>query len=209
MKSIKFTNLMVLGLVVAMAACGCKKNPVGVTRLPGSTAGKPTDTTRANPVDTSVRGNSLPTDGSTVGSKPVDTTYGIAPNAAGSHEGWIEDVAALKADTVYFDFDSAVVKSSEKSKVSAVADYLKAHPSAAVRVEGNCDARGTEEYNRALGERRALAVREELVGLGIAPSAVDTISYGKDRPADPGNDETAWKANRRDDFVVLTPPVKP
>jgi outer membrane protein OmpA-like peptidoglycan-associated protein len=144
---------MVLGLVVAMAACGCKKNPVGVTRLPGSTAGKPTDTTRANPVDTSVRGNSLPTDGSTVGSKPVDTTYGIAPNAAGSHEGWIEDVAALKADTVYFDFDSAVVKSSEKSKVSAVADYLKAHPSAAVRVEGNCDARGTEEYNRALGER--------------------------------------------------------
>ena len=209
MKSIKFTNLMVLGLVVTMAACGCKKNPTGVTPLPGARTKAPGDSGRAPFNANAGQGNTFPGENPNVTSKPVETTYGIPPNEATNHMGWIEDVAALKADTVYFDFDSAVVKASEKSKVSAVADYLKAHPSAAVRVEGNCDARGTEEYNRALGERRALAVREELVGLGIAPSAVDTISYGKDRPADPGNDETAWKANRRDDFVVLTPPVKP
>ena len=90
--------------------------------------------------------------------------------------------------------------------MAAVADYLKANSGKAVRVEGNCDERGTEEYNRSLGERRALAVREELIRLGIDPTRVDTISYGKDRPAAPGHDESAWKQNRRDDFIILSPP---
>ncbi len=123
------------------------------------------------------------------------------------HEGWLEDAQALKAETVYFDFDSSVIKASEKPKVSAVADYLKANSAKAVRIEGNCDERGTEEYNRALGERRALAVREELIRLGIDPTRADTISYGKDRPVDPGHDESAWRKNRRDDFIVLSPPA--
>ena len=123
-----------------------------------------------------------------------------------SHQGWIEDPQALKTDTVYFDFDSSVLKTAEKPKVAAVADYLKANSAAAVKVEGNCDERGTEEYNRSLGERRALAVREELIRLGVDPTRIDTISYGKDKPAATGSDEAAWKQNRRDDFVVLTPP---
>ena len=76
----------------------------------------------------------------------------------------------------------------------------------AVRVEGNCDERGTEEYNRALGERRALALREELVRLGVDPSRVDTVSYGEDKPVDPGHDESAWRKNRRGDFILLSPP---
>ncbi len=127
-------------------------------------------------------------------------------NPADKHFGWKEDAQALKSDNVFFDFDSSVVKASEKPKVSTVADYLKANSAAAVRVEGNCDERGTEEYNRSLGERRALAVREMLIGLGIDMTRVDTTSYGKDKPADPGHDESAWKQNRRDDFIVLTPP---
>jgi peptidoglycan-associated lipoprotein len=85
---------------------------------------------------------------------------------------------------------------------------MKANQAKAVLVEGNCDERGTEEYNRSLGERRALAVREELIRLGIPPTDVDTISYGKDRPAEQGHDEAAWKKNRRDDFIVLTAPGK-
>ena len=124
----------------------------------------------------------------------------------GSHQGWHEDAQALKSETVLFDFDSSVIKSSEKPKVAAVADYLKSNSAAAVRVEGNCDERGTEEYNRSLGERRALAVREELARLGIDATRVDTISYGKDKPAVQGHDESAWRQNRRDDFIVLTPP---
>jgi len=112
----------------------------------------------------------------------------------------------LKADTVHFDYDSSVVKAGEKPKVEAVADYLKGNRSSAVKIEGHCDERGTEEYNRALGERRALALREELARLGIDPGRVDTISYGKDRPVDTGRDESAHRKNRRGEFVVLTPP---
>jgi peptidoglycan-associated lipoprotein len=125
------------------------------------------------------------------------------------HPGWPQDRTILKADTVYFDFDSSVIKASEKSKVAAVADYLKANGTHAVLVEGNCDERGTEEYNRSLGDRRALAVREELISLGIDKDRVDTKTWGKDNPDNaPGHDEAAWKQNRRDDFVVLTPPAK-
>jgi peptidoglycan-associated lipoprotein len=73
-------------------------------------------------------------------------------------------------------------------------------------VEGNCDERGTEEYNRSLGERRALALRESLISLGIEATRVDTISYGEDKPVATGHDEAAWKQNRRGDFIQLTPP---
>ena len=98
------------------------------------------------------------------------------------------------------------MKSGEKSKIQAVASYLQANPRNAVQVEGHCDERGTEEYNRALGERRALALREELVMLGVSPVRVDTVSYGEDRPADPGHTKEAWEKNRRGAFVLLTPP---
>jgi peptidoglycan-associated lipoprotein len=197
MKLNKFTNLLVVGLVLCMAASGCRKKPVNVTELPGSRAGNPSD---------------MPPGGALPPSQPLTSesnpfgTGGTPANSADLHAGWLEDAQTLKPDTVLFDFDSSVIKASEKPKVSAVADYLKGHPGKAVRVEGNCDERGTEEYNRSLGERRALAVREELISLGIDPTRVDTISYGKDRPVDPGHDEAAWKQNRRDDFIVLTKP---
>ncbi len=112
----------------------------------------------------------------------------------------------FEADTVYFDFDSSTIKNSEMPKIERVADYFKSNPSHAVKVEGHCDERGTEEYNRSLGERRALAIREHLVRAGIAPNRIETISYGEDRPADPEHNEAAWKKNRRGVFVLLTPP---
>jgi peptidoglycan-associated lipoprotein len=198
MKLNKVINLLVVGSVLTFAASGCKKHPVGVTQLPGAYAEKPTDMGPGGAIQ--------PSSPITPEIGPSSGMSGIPANPAGSHEGWIPDPEALKAETVYFDYDSSVIKSSEQPKVAAVADYLKANPSKAVRVEGNCDERGTEEYNRALGERRALAVREALVGLGIDPTRVDTISYGEDRPVDPGHNEAAWKKNRRDDFVVLSPP---
>jgi peptidoglycan-associated lipoprotein len=197
MKVNKFTNLLVVGLIMCVAATGCKKKPVGVTELPGQRAGKPPEMPAGNAIKGGEAAAATPA---------VDTTGGTPSNPANLHEGWLEDAQALKAETVYFDFDSSVIKASEKPKAAAVADYLKANKGKAVRVEGNCDERGTEEYNRALGERRALALREELIRLGIGPTEVDTISYGKDRPAAPGHDEAAWKLNRRDDFVVLTKP---
>ena len=96
----------------------------------------------------------------------------------------------------------ARIRPSEESKLAAVSAYLKANPGKLV-IEGHCDERGTAEYNRALGDRRAIAARDELVKLGVDTGRMSTISYGKDRPADPGHDEGAWAKNRRCEFVVV------
>jgi peptidoglycan-associated lipoprotein len=203
MKLNKFANLLVIGLVVCVAASGCKKKPVNVTELPGSRAGKAPEMPPGSAIATGEAPGATPGPGAT---SPTDTSGGIPSNSPDRFKDWLEDAQALKAETVYFDFDSSVIKASEKPKAAAVADYLKANKGKAVRVVGNCDERGTEEYNRALGERRALALREELVRLGISPDFLDTISYGKDKPVAQGHDESAWKQNRRDDFIVLTKP---
>ena len=102
--------------------------------------------------------------------------------------------------------DKSAIKPAEQSKLDAVANYLKNNRTKAVRIEGNCDERGTEEYNRSLGERRALAAREYLIQSGIDPQRVDTLTNGEDKPAVVGHNEGAWSKNRRDDFIVLTPP---
>ena len=197
MKLNKFANLLVIGLVLTVAASGCRKKPVNVTGLPGATTPRVGDGDRAGAIPPGPRPL---TDDNPLGSKDMT----LPP--AGQFDKYTPDAEIFKAYTVYFDFDSSVLKTLEKPKMASVADHLKANPSCAVRVAGNCDERGTEEYNRALGERRALAAREEFVRLGIDPNRIDTISYGKDRPADPGHDESAWKKNRRDEFILLTPP---
>ena len=207
MKLIKLANLLVIALIVTVAASGCRKKPVGLTPLPNPFAKNVKDQGPGGP-----GGPGLPDGGRTKPEQGINETK-LNPDATGGHPmgpghpGWIQDRAILKADTVFFDFDSSVIKASEKPKVAAVADYLKANAASAVQVDGNCDERGTEEYNRALGDRRALAVREELISLGIDPTRVDTKTWGKDNPDnDPGHDDAAWRKNRRDDFVVLNPP---
>ncbi len=84
-----------------------------------------------------------------------------------------------------------------------IADFLKKHPNVKIRIEGNCDERGTIEYNLALGEKRALAAKNYLVSKGIDPSRIAIISYGKSRPLDPRHNEYAWAKNRRDHFVII------
>jgi len=192
---IKFKSLAVLGIALALVASGCKHKPPPTTQLksPGGTVG---ETPNVGP------GGTL---GTTSGETPSGTSLTGIPQGTG-HPGWPENAEIFKSDTVHFAFDSSVIRPDEKSKVANVATYLKANSADAVKIEGHCDERGTEEYNRALGERRALALREMLVGMGIEPDRADTISYGKDRPADPGHDESAWKANRRGVFILLSPP---
>ena|SRR5438034_7315840 len=191
MKLTKFANFILLGTLLALPFVGCKKKPTGLTPLPNyGKTGTPGDFPPGKPLE----GEANP--------KPE----GIVSNPFGAHQGWLENASLFQSDIVRFDSDSSVVKSGEKSKVAKVADYLKGSAADAVRVEGHCDERGTEEYNRALGERRALALREELVRLGIDPTRVDTISYGEDRPADPGHNEAAWRKNRRGEFILLSPP---
>lgn len=194
MKLAKFANLMVFALMLAVAVSGCRKRPGYLTPLPPGMTHNPGDAPPSSPFD----------DTSKI--KPDDLLTGIKSNEPGSHQGWAEDPNTFKSETVHFEYDSSVVRSGEKSKVAAVASHLKSEPSTAVRIEGHCDERGTDEYNRSLGERRALALREELARLGIDPGRVDTISYGRDRPVDTGHSEAAHRKNRRGEFVLLTPP---
>lgn len=104
--------------------------------------------------------------------------------------------------TVYFDFDSSNLDGSTKAAVQANADYLKANGNVDVQVEGHCDERGGRQYNLALGERRAKAVRDHLVALGVEAKRISTVSYGSERPSSEGSDESVWSKNRRANFVV-------
>ncbi|RMF83721.1 MAG: peptidoglycan-associated lipoprotein Pal [Nitrospinota bacterium] len=104
---------------------------------------------------------------------------------------------------VYFEFDKATLTEEAKRTLQENAAWLRQHPEVKVQIEGHCDERGTIEYNLALGDRRAQAVKEYLVSLGIAPTRLVTVSYGEERPVDPGHNETAWAKNRRAEFKVL------
>ena len=126
---------------------------------------------------------------------------------SGIGSGATEVVAGSRTDVgllpVYFDFDKSIVRQDQVERIAANALFLKANPETKVRIEGNCDSRGTNEYNLALGERRAMGAKKYLVNLGIADDRVGVLSYGEERPVNPGNDETAWAENRRGDFVVV------
>ncbi|MCC5849136.1 MAG: OmpA family protein [Verrucomicrobia bacterium] len=104
---------------------------------------------------------------------------------------------------VYFAFDSYRVAPGEVYKVQQAADHLRTNPSHVVIVEGHTDERGSREYNLALGERRALAVRESLVGFGISPERIQTLTYGEEQPAVMGSGESAWSQNRRSEFRIM------
>lgn len=106
-----------------------------------------------------------------------------------------------EGDAIFFDFDSALVRDDARPVLQKVAETLHKQP-AGLRIEGNCDEVGTVEYNIALGEQRARAAKEYLVHLGVPSEKIATISYGAQRPKDPGHDDTSHAQNRRDDLVV-------
>ncbi len=104
---------------------------------------------------------------------------------------------------LYFAFDSSSVSEDQEPRMDVNAEFMKKYPEVMVRVEGNCDPRGTKEYNMALGERRALTAKRYLVNMGIDESRLETVSYGKERLLFMGHDELSWAQDRRDDFVVI------
>ena len=138
--------------------------------------------------------------GAAVAGQPQE---GVTAAALGTPEpGTQEDLVYNVGDRVFFDFDKHDLKPNARDTVEAQATWLNKYASVTVTIEGHCDERGTREYNLALGERRAQAVKDYLVSLGIDPVRVTTISYGKERPVALGNNETAWSQNRRGVTVV-------
>ncbi len=107
----------------------------------------------------------------------------------------------LSVRVIYFDYDSSAVLSQFEGIIQAHAGFLQANPGLVMTLEGHADERGSREYNLALGERRALAVKKQLVVLGASSDQVRAVSYGEERPADPGHDEQAWGLNRRVEIV--------
>lgn len=131
---------------------------------------------------------------------PVAVTPATPPAAAPGIA--VTEEKLSKFDDVRFDFDKSEVKEDGRKTCGVVADYLKKNPQAKMLIEGHCDERGTAEYNMALGERRATAVLTYLVSLGVPKAALSTVSFGKEKPLDPGHDEGAWAKNRRAHFVL-------
>jgi peptidoglycan-associated lipoprotein len=200
MKLNKIILPLMIALVAVMSTTGCHKGITKVTPMPG-----PHNTaTTSEPQDFNTKPLTMDTTGGT------PTTFPTGPIPFDPTKQWNpadmrQDRAALADQTVHFAFDSAAILSKEESKLIIVSEKLKSDPSAYMLIEGHCDERGTEEYNRSLGERRALALREALVRSGIDAGRVQTISYGKDKPADTAHDEAAWSKNRRGEFVLCYP----
>lgn len=133
--------------------------------------------------------------------KPNDEAMGAEESLDSKSIGILEGRTDGPMLPIYFDFDSSEVKGDAVARLENNAEFLKKE-GVSIVIEGNCDARGTNEYNMALGERRALAAKKYLENLGIAEAVMTTVSYGEERIHIIGHDEKAWAQNRRDDFVI-------
>ena len=178
----KFSTMMTV-LAVALCVAGCKYNKAGKGTGSGGDDASGSDISGASDISASQEG-----------------TIGDAS------ENKFEDMYAKCTDVdfepIYFGFDSTVVPQGELGKIDAVAQHLNTRTERVVVVEGNCDERGSNEYNMSLGENRAIIIRNYLVQNGVAADRIQTRSYGEEKPAVEGHDESAWARNRRGEFGI-------
>lgn len=131
-----------------------------------------------------------------------DSVLDDASKAAFELNGSSDESSAGPLQTVYFAFDSSALSSSARNTLEQNAQWLKLTDKVDIQVEGHCDERGGHQYNIALGERRARAIKDYLVALGVPENRVSIVSYGKERPISFGHDEESWSKNRRGNFVI-------
>lgn len=125
------------------------------------------------------------------------------PAVTGIQATVLSEIELFESEKIFFDFDRYDLKPEAREMLTRKAAWLQAHPEFSISIEGNCDERGTTEYNLALGQRRADAAMSYLTTLGIAASRIATVSYGEMQPVAPGHDEASWAQNRRDEFKVM------
>ncbi len=198
MKRAALLNLFIVALALSLGAVGCKRGPKSLTYIPGQGSGGMQNPPPSDISGTFGDGGVITDDLGNMGAADRNTAQWLLDNGE-------QDRSFFAAQTVYFAFDSSVVRPADVSKVELVAAHLRSNPGQAVIIEGHCDERGTVEYNRALGERRAQSVRELMVRAGADASRIHTISYGEDVPAVTGTTEAAYSQNRRGEFVLLRP----
>ena len=179
----------IISLFIAAAVAGCSSTPTQESapveeRTPGAS--------------TTVPGGGATTSG--MGGSGVTGTTG-ATGASGATSPLKDPKSILSNRSVFFDYDSYVVKDEYRALIEAHAKYLQANRAARMMIQGNTDERGTREYNIALGQRRADAVKKMMLLLGASDAQIETVSFGKEKPRNPGSSEAAWAENRRDDIL--------
>lgn len=184
--------LYTLGVLAgSLALLGCPKRPEVAQAGPGAIGPAAATAPAASAAKPAPRSPEVPV---TRAAPPAEKPGNPAPAVAAPAPPPLKDI--------FFNFDDATIRYDQKLTVESDFQWLKAHPGVKVRIEGNCDERGTAEYNLALGERRAETVKTSLTAEGIGADRISTISYGAERPFVLGHDENAWKWNRRDHLTV-------
>lgn len=192
----RFALIAVLLLSAGLLA-GCPKRPEVVQAGPGAVgpgaAAAPTSPT--SPVPAPRVGEAPVTRPAPPAETPIRPPSPVAPATPTTP-------AAVPLQDIFFDFDKSNIRDDQKAALNQDVSWLKANATAKITIEGHADERGTNEYNLALGERRAKATRDYLVAVGIEAARITTVSYGEERPFVLGHDESAWKWNRRAHFVL-------
>ena len=199
---------LIVSSVLCLNSIGCRQMDTGVTNIPTANNPIANSRDRIHPI-----GPSANHEERDVSNEKEFESFNVSPRREGIRTfalradtgNYRENRGMFEAETFYFDYDYTTVNPSEMPKVETVASYLKKYSSALLRLEGHSDERGTAEYNRGLSERRVVSIREHLIALGIASFRISTLSFGEDKPAVIGQDETSWAKNRRGEFVILTP----
>ena len=190
--------LLLSGLVVAaMAACGGKK-PEPVTPVAGPDADSLARAQRAH--DDSMRAAQEEADRKA--REEAERRQKTADSLAGIGRS-TDAVKTILATMIHFDYDKAIIRGGDAAVLDQKVAILQVNPGLRIRISGHCDERGSDEYNLALGNRRATAAKQYLVSHGIDGGRVETVSYGEERPMDPGHNEEAWAKNRRDEVDIL------
>ena len=200
LKHVSFNTIFVF-LIAAFITAGCAKQGV-VKKDEGivpATVAKNIDPSKSSVSKTSATSSKQAV-------TPPVTLVTPSQTASAQQSQQLSSIAKLQSalEKIYFDFDSADLSESSRSTLTKDAAVLAKEATSKIRIEGNCDERGSAEYNLALGERRAKAAQQYLVTMGVKPGRLSILSYGKEKPAVQGNDEFAWTKNRRDEFVVVT-----
>jgi len=188
----KLTVVATLALVVVVSGCGKKVQPVPIPQPPPPVASNappppPPLTQPPRTVTEDLPVPAQPVADDAIGNKPLDDLNRESPLMP-----------------AFFPLDGSDLDDVARAAVGSNAELLRKYGTWIVTIEGHCDERGTAEYNLALGERRALAVKTYLVSLGISPDRLRTVSYGKEFPFDPGHTEDSWSKNRRAQFVITS-----
>jgi peptidoglycan-associated lipoprotein len=186
-----------------LSAGGGMRNYLWIALIAAALAGCTTTPTTEAPVDerSTTAGAGAGATGAQTGGAAGSGVTGSAVGTGGAANPLRDPNNILSKRSVYFDYDSFVVKEEYRPLVEAHARYLQQNRNARVTIQGNTDERGSREYNIALGQKRADSVKRMMTLLGAGESQIETVSFGKEKPRNPGHDEAAWAENRRDDIV--------